>query len=181
MDTNTNAPEDQNAVQLENGPGTPTLYGPGTPTPTAVAAGGRKIDANAYFLWVDSAGGTTSFDNVVCLINFNFAGTTATNDASTMCGPDSSAGDVSSTITFNGQILLDADTGFVSAPDIFDLWENKNTIGWKIGKATPISGDMTKTGQGYFSAYGENYDNGQKGAFSGTIAVAGDITQTITP
>jgi hypothetical protein len=140
----------------------------------------RKIDANTYFLFIDPAGGT-AYDNVVCLINFSFAGTTATNDAGTMCGPDSSPGDITSTVTFTAQTFLVPDTGDTSAPDIFPLWQAKTNIGWKIGPATPTSGDMVKTGEGYFSAYGETYDNGQKGQFSGTIAVAGDVTQTVTP
>ena len=141
----------------------------------------HKIDANTYLLAIDSTGVGTTYDNVVCLINFNLGGTTETNDASTMCGPDSSPGDTSATIPFTAQTLLSAATGKTSAPDIFDLWQNKTDFAWKIGPVTPASGDMVKKGSGYFSAYGENYDNGQKGQFSGTITVAGSITQTVTP
>lgn len=140
----------------------------------------KKIAANTYFLFVDPAGGST-YSDLLCLINFNFAGTTASNDSSTMCGPDSSAGDISSTITFNGQTILDPTTGEISGADIFELWQDKTSFGWKIGPVTPATGDLVKEGSGYFSAYGENYDNGQKGQFNGTIAVAGYITQTITP
>jgi hypothetical protein len=137
-----------------------------------------KIDANSYFLFVDPAGGV-SYKDVVCLINFSFAATTTMNDASTMCGPDTSPGDQSSTIPFTGQTMLSPDTGRTSAASLFTVWQDKTLVGWKIGKATPATGDMTKTGQGYLSAYGENYDNGQKGQFSGTITVAGDVTQAI--
>lgn len=139
-----------------------------------------KIEANSYFLFIDPAGGT-AYDNVVCLINHSFAGTTETNDASSMCGPDSSPGDTSATIPFTGFTMLDPATGEISAPDIFTLWQDKTNFAWKIGKATPETGDMTKTGTGYLSAYGENYDNGQKGQFSGTITVTGPVTQTVTP
>src|SRR4249919_3463705 len=134
-----------------------------------------KIDANTYFLFVDDTGGTT-YSDVLCLVNFSFAGTTATNDAGTMCGPDSSPGDLSSTVTFTAQTITDPATGEVSGAEIFTAWQNKVSVGWKIGPATPASGDIVKTGEGYFSAYGENYDNGQKGAFNGTIAVQGLVT-----
>ncbi len=139
-----------------------------------------KITANTYLLLIDPAGGT-SYKTVVCLTAHSFSGTTETNDASSFCGPDSSPGDLSSTITVSGFTELVPGTGEVSAPGIFDLWQDKTNFGWKIGPVTPVVKDMVKTGKGYFSAYGENYDNGQVGAFSGTITVTGDITQTITP
>jgi len=138
-----------------------------------------KITKDSYFLFIDPLGGT-AYKNVVCLTTFNFAGTTTMNDASTMCGPDTSPGDRSATIAFNGQTMLSPMTGDISAPNIFPLWDDETLVGWKIGKATPTTGDMTKTGQGYLSAYGETYDKGQKGAFSGTITVAGDVDQTVT-
>src|SRR3982751_6774696 len=133
MDQNTNPPQEGQTIQ-----------GP-TATPTAGGTA-AKIPKNTYFLFLDPAGGT-SYDNVVCLVNFNFAGTTATNDAGTMCGPDSSPGDLSSSVTFSGQTFLNPVTGEISAPDIFDLWNASTTVGWKIGPATGTSGDMIKEGQ----------------------------------
>jgi hypothetical protein len=140
----------------------------------------RKITGNSYLLFIDPAGGT-SYDLVVCLLNFSLAATTASNDASSFCGLDSTPGDQSATIPFTAQTLLDPDDADQdSAPTVFDLWQDKTTIGWKIGPVTATGGDMTKTGQGFFSAYGENYDNNAVGQFSGTISVKGDITQTVT-
>jgi len=139
----------------------------------------RKITANSYLLSIDGTGGTT-YDNIVCLLNHSFSGTTETNDSSTFCGPDSSPGTVSSSIALTAVTMLVADTGHTSAPDIFTLWQDKTVFSWEIGPATPVSGDMVKTGMGYFSAYGESYDEGQFGQFSGTITVSGEVTQTIT-
>lgn len=161
MDQNTNAPQ-----SAEINP--------------AAAGTGVFIPANSYFLLIDPAGGT-NYNNVMCLLNFAFAGTTAVNDDSTMCGPASSPGNSTSTIPFTGKTFLKPGTGNISAPDVFTLWQNKTTFGWKIGKATPASGDFTKTGTGFLSADGETYDNGTTPGFSGTISVTGPITQTLTP
>jgi len=139
----------------------------------------RKITANSYLLSIDPLGGT-SYDNIVCLLNHAFSLTTETNDSSTFCGPDSSPGTTSSNVTFTAVTMLVADTGHTSAPDIFDLANAKTVFSWEIGPATPASGDMVKTGMGYFSAYGESYDEGQFGQFSGTITVSCEVTQTIT-
>jgi hypothetical protein len=149
-------------------------------TPAATAIVKKKIPGNSYFLFIDPAGGT-AYSDVLCLVNFSFAGTTASNDASSMCGPDVSPGDVTSTVTFTGQTILDPGTGEISGAEIFTLWQDKENFGWKIGPATAASGDIVKTGTGFLSAYGENYDMGQVGVFNGTIAVTGLVGQTITP
>jgi hypothetical protein len=143
------------------------------------AATGTKIPANSYFLLIDKTGVGTTYDNVMCLINFSFDASSAVNDDSTMCGPDNSAGVQTATIPFTGKTFIVPGTGAISAPDIFTIWQNKSTVAWKIGKATPTTGDMTKTGKGFLSAYGEAYDTNATGNFSGTINVTGPITQAI--
>jgi hypothetical protein len=145
------------------------------------AATGTKIPANSYFLLIDKTGVGTTYDNVMCLINFSFDASSAVNDDSTMCGPDNSAGVQTATIPFTGKTFIVPGTGAISAPDIFTIWQNKTTIAWKIGKATPTTGDMTKTGKGFLNAYGEAYDTNATGNFSGTITVTGPITQAIAP
>jgi len=146
-----------------------------------LAATGTKIPANSYFLLIDKTGAGTTYDNVMCLINFSFDASSAVNDDSTMCGPDNSAGVQTATIPFTGKTFLVPGTGAISAPDIFTLWQNKSTLAWKIGKATPTTGDITKTGKGFLNAYGEAYDTNATGNFSGTITVTGPITQAIAP
>lgn len=140
----------------------------------------QKITANTYFLFIDPAKGT-DYSNIMCLVNFNFSGTTGTNDASSMCGADITAGDITATIPFTAQMITDPQTGEISAPDIFNLWQNRDDFSWKIGRAVPQPTDFTKAGDGFLSAYGENYDLNAVGQFSGTISVKGAISQTITP
>lgn len=138
----------------------------------------RKIRKNTYLLFIDPAGGT-AYELIVCLNNFTFNGTTAVNDASSMCGPDSSPGDISSSISLDAQFMIDPDTGNTSAADCFDLWQNSKIFTWKIGKAVPEVDDVTKEGSGYFSAYTETHTKDGVSGFTGTITVSGDITQTI--
>lgn len=173
MDQNFNAPQDT-APQYQEDP----VYI--DPLEAGQVAAANFIPANSYFLLIDPAGGT-AYKDVMCLINFSFAGTTAVNDDSTMCGPASSAGNITSTITFTGKTFLSPGTGKISTPDFFTLWQNRTTFGWKIGKATPTTGDYVKSGTGFLSAEGETFDNGVTPGFSGTISVTGPITQTITP
>lgn len=140
-----------------------------------------KIGKNTYFLWIDPAGGT-NYKLVVCLNNFSFNGTTAVNDASSMCGPDSSPGDISSSISLDAQFMINEDDNTeVAAADAFSLWQDSTTFGWRIGRAAAdiISGDVTKTGSGYFSAYTETHTKDGVSGFTGTITVAGEVTQTI--
>jgi len=138
----------------------------------------EKIGSSTYFLFIDPLGGT-AYSNVVCIENFDISGSVGTTDASTMCGPDSEPGDISASISLTAQTLLNPDTEEISAPDLFDLFNNKTTFSWKIGKAIPGATDFTKTGDGYFSAYGEQYSKDSKGKFTATITVAGSIVQTI--
>lgn len=138
----------------------------------------RKIEKATIFLFIDPAGGT-DYSNVVCLENFSFSRSVATVDASTICGPDSSPGDITGSVNMAGQTFLEPDSGKISAPDLFDLIENKETFSWKISPAVPVNGDMIKTGNGYFSSYQEDYNFSDNGKFSATISIAGNVTQTI--
>jgi len=137
----------------------------------------RKIDSSTYFLFIDPAAGT-DWALMVCLNNFNFNMSVAVNDASSMCGPDSSPGDVSYTIGLDAQYMLEPDSGRTSAADIFNLTQDKTSFTWKIGKAVPDAGDITKTGSGFFSAYAETHTKDGVSGFTGTISGKGEVVQT---
>lgn len=139
----------------------------------------RSITAKSVLLYIDPAGGT-DYSNVVCLTSHDFSLSNTTNSTTTYCGTSSSPGDRTTQINLSGQTLLDPLSGKVSAPDLFDLANNQTTFSWKISPAIPAAGDMVKTGNGYFSAYAEQYSATAEGAFSGTIAIDGDVTQVIS-
>lgn len=140
----------------------------------------RKIKPSDYLLYIDPNGGT-SYSNVVCLESFDLSASVGTTEASTMCGPDSAPGDITASISGTGQTLLDPDTGKISAPDLFDLLQDKSDFSWKIQRAggNSVAGDFSKSGDGYFSQYSENYTKDANGKFGFTIAVKGEMTQVI--
>jgi len=137
-----------------------------------------KIQPKQYFLFMDEEGGT-DYKTIVCLLDHTFSSNIAVNDASSMCGPDSAPGDQTSNISLNGQLVLDPEADEISAASIFELHQNKTTIGWKIGRGVPEAGDVTKEGTGFFSAYTETSNKDNVTTFTAQISVKGLITQTI--
>lgn len=137
----------------------------------------RKITSKTQFLFIDPAAGT-DYLVVSCLNSVNYNLSVAVQDASSYCGPDQSAGDITSTIGLDAQYLLDPDIDKISAAGIFTLAQDKTTFSWKIGPAVPEAGDITKNGLGFFSAYAETHSKDTVSGFTGTIAVKGETTQT---
>lgn len=137
-----------------------------------------KIAGSEYWLMIDPDNGT-NYSNLVCITDHNLSGSNATNSSTTYCGSFSAPGDQTQSLGFNGLIVKDPETGEISAPDLFTLFQNRTPFAWKYGALIPTAGDITKTGHGYFSAYGENFSASDFGKMSGTIAVDGPITQTI--
>jgi hypothetical protein len=136
-----------------------------------------NISGGTYWLYIDPAGGS-NFSNIVCLTDHSFTINNTTSTRQTYCGTKSNPGDQTQSISLNGEIMTDADTGDVSAPDIFSLVQNKTTFTWKISPETVGADDFVKTGSGYFSAYTENYTAADVAKFSATISVDGNVTQT---
>lgn len=139
----------------------------------------RKINGKDIILMVDPAGGT-AYSTIVCLTSNSKKLTTAILDAATKCGPDSQAGTQTVTIDFTGSVAVDPDAERISEGDLYPLWKDSTTIGWKIGPAVPVEGDVSYTGTGFISDLSDTYDmNGA--TFTGTIAASGTPTQEVTP
>lgn len=139
----------------------------------------RIVNGKDILLFIDPAGGT-DYKTVVCLTSNSKKLTTAIVDAATKCGPDSKAGTQTVSVDFTGSVAVDPDADKVSEADLYPLWKNSTTIGWKIGPAVPVAGDVSYTGIGFISDLGDTYDmNGA--TFTGTIAVSGTPTQDIEP
>ncbi|HZW66943.1 MAG TPA: hypothetical protein VFF23_14715, partial [Hanamia sp.] len=95
-------------------------------------------------------------------------------------GPDSQAGGQTVTVPFTGQVAVAPDAGEMVSADLEDLWNDSTPIGWKIGPAVPVDGDVIREGKGFISDLSDTYDmNGA--TFTGTIAVSGKPTKTIYP
>lgn len=139
----------------------------------------RKVNGKDILLFIDPAGGT-DYKTIVCLTSNSKKLATATLDAASKCGPDSSPGAQTISIDFTGQVVVSPDTGKVSEADLFTLWANSTQIGWKIGPAVPVEGDVIYEKQGFIADLSDTYDmNGA--TFTGTIAVSGTPVQTIYP
>lgn len=139
----------------------------------------RKVNGKDILLFIDPAGGV-DYKTVVCLTSNSKKLATATLDAASKCGPDTRPGAQTVSVDFAGQVVVAPDTGRVSEGDLFDLWKGTTNIGWKIGPAVPVDGDVIYTGQGFISDLSDTYDmNGA--TFTGTIGVSGFPVKTIYP
>ena len=139
----------------------------------------RKVSGKDVLLYIDPLGGT-SYDTVVCLTSQSFSSDTNVVDANSKCGPDQLPGTQNESIDFEGQQLIDPNTGKVSGADLYDLKQAQTTIGWKIAVASPTTGDVVKSGKGFISSISEDYGLEDPATFSGTITIKGLATQTIT-
>lgn len=139
----------------------------------------RKVNGKDILLFIDPAGGV-DYKTLVCLTSNGLNRTTSIIDAASKCGPDSQAGPQTISVPFAGQIMVDPDADKASEGDLHDLWVNSTTIGWKIGPAVPVDGDVIYEGTGFISDLSSTQDmNGA--TFTGTIAVSGTPTMTIYP
>lgn len=139
----------------------------------------RNINGKDILLFIDPLGGT-AYDTMVCLTSNGLVRNTAVETATSKCGVDSAPGEKTITIPFAGTIVFEPATGKTSSGDLHSLWEGDTTIGWQIGPATPVTGDVLYEGTGWISDLTETYDATGRATYTGTINVIGTVTQTVT-
>ena len=138
----------------------------------------RKVNGKDILLFIDPAGGT-SYKTLICLTDNSLARSTGIESANSKCGPDSGPGDKTQSISFSGQVVYEATTDLQSS-DLHALWSNSTDIGWKMGTATPATGDVVYSGNGWISELTESAPVNGRATFTGTISVTGDIVLTET-
>ena len=136
----------------------------------------RKISGNDVLLFIGTDGVT--YDTVVCLTSQSVTRATSEIEANTKCGPDKLAGTKTNAISFEGQIMLDPDSGRTSTDQLDDYWRNDTNIYWKMGEVVPTEGSVTYYGTGFISALDETYAQDAPSTFSGAIAPSGIINKT---
>src|SRR6187431_2882092 len=96
----------------------------------------RKITNNTILIML----GTTpdNLDTVVCLTSLKEDYTIDEVDASSFCGPDKTPGDIDGTMSFEGQHLLDPETGKISGHGLWEYFIGKTTLYFKMGPAVPV-------------------------------------------
>jgi hypothetical protein len=139
----------------------------------------RKIAGDDILLFIDPLGGT-DYDTIVCLTEQQFNRATTEIDAKSKCGPDKLPGAQNIELTFQGQIVYGPDSGNISESGLHTLWQNSTTIGWKLGKASPVTGDVTYSGTGFISRLNSAFAMDSPSTFDGSIGVYGSVTQTVS-
>lgn len=139
----------------------------------------REISGNDLLLFIDPAGGT-NFILIVCLNSNSIERTTNEIDAGSKCGPSLLPGVRTIKVNFEFIDVLDTTNMEVSESALHPLWQASTIISWKFGKVTPVAGDVTYTGVGFISSLSLTAAKNNPVTTTGTIAVQGDINQTVT-
>lgn len=139
----------------------------------------RKVSGDDMLLFIDPAGGV-DYSLVICLTSQSITRATSEIDARSKCGPDKQPGTQEIGVSFEGQVMFDPGTDRISEGDLHDLWAAKTTIGWKYGKATPVSDDVSYSGTGFISQLDSTAAQDETATFSGAIGIFGSITKTVT-
>ena len=138
----------------------------------------RKIENNITMLMISTDGGTT-YSTVICGTKIGRSLQAQEVESGTFCGPDKSIGDVTGNVSYEGQQMLDPDSGKVSGHNIFNLMVNKTAFDWKISPTTPVAGDIIESGQGFINSLDDTYQYNTQATFSFSIAIKGVPEQVI--
>ena len=136
----------------------------------------HKINGTDVLLFIGLDGNT--YETVICLTSQSVTRTTNAIDAKSKCGPDKIPGTQDNGVTFEGQIMADPASGYTSTDELDDHWRNKTTVYWKVGKAVPITGDVTYYGTGFIAKLDETFAQDAVATFAGEIGVYGTISKT---
>ncbi len=139
----------------------------------------HKVSGIDDLLFIDPANGT-DYDTVVCLTSNSFKAATNVIDAASKCGPDKLPGTQDFSIDLEAISLYDPTTGTVSEGDIYSLLANKTTVSWKMGKASPVTGDVTYAGSGFFSDFQRTSSDTDAVSFTASLQIKGTPTKTTT-
>lgn len=136
-----------------------------------------KVAGKNVLLLIDPAGGT-SYKTVICLTQNSFSLENAIIDAKSKCGPDNLPGAQTVTVDFSGQIVLSAATGKLGLFDLLELAQAVTTIGWKIARATPVTGDVEIVGTGFLASIKADWQDENPSTFTGSLGIYGSPTIT---
>lgn len=140
----------------------------------------HKIEAGSMYLFIDSTGIGTTYDQVVCGLSLSVEDSVGEIDASSQCGPDVRPGELNLNRSFEGQHLADESTGKISGANLRTLVLAKTRIAYKISELTPATGDEVETGFGFITSLSSNYSFTEVGTFSLSLKPSGTPTIVIT-
>jgi len=133
----------------------------------------------SILLFIDPLGGTT-YDTVVCLTNISRTNEVAVIEADSVCGANKQPGIVSFSIEAEAYHLQDPATGKLSGSDLRALMLAKTIVGYKVGPASPVTGDEVETGKAFIASLSDTYNYNEAASFSLTLQPVGTPTFAIT-
>jgi hypothetical protein len=141
-----------------------------------------KVSGRDYILLADITGSST-FLPVACLTSNSFTSTNDTIDATSKCG-NSFTPAPSFSQSFSGEGFAIDETGTPSKDSYQQLYAAhaaKTAFNMKMGKATPVAGDITYSGQVFISNFTVNAADKDDVKFTATFVVTTPpLTQTET-
>jgi hypothetical protein len=139
----------------------------------------HKPVAGTILLFIDPSGGT-SYDTVVCLTSVSRTNEVAVIEADSACGPSKETGILSFSIEAEAYHLQDPSSGKISGSDLRALMIAKTTVGYKVGPASPVTGDEVETGTAFIASISDTYTFNEAATFSITLQPKGTPTFAIT-
>lgn len=137
----------------------------------------RKITNNTILLFLGETAG--ALDTVVCLTSVTDNFTVDEVDATTICGPDKMAGELSGSVGFEGQHLLDPTTGKISGHGLWGWMVAKSILFFRIGPAIPAEDDVIKEGVCFITSLSNSYTLNAQSSFSGSLVIKGVPVESI--
>ena len=139
----------------------------------------RKVSGNDVLLFLDLSGGT-SYDLVVCLEQNSLNAATQIIDAKSKCGPDNLPGEQTFQVAFAGQVIYSPGVDRIGSALLFTALIDKTTVGWKMGRTSPVTGDVTYTGTAFVAKLDQTFSGSEPAKFSVELGIYGTPTQTVT-
>jgi hypothetical protein len=141
-----------------------------------------EIRGREWLLLIDADGNNTYLP-AACLTDVTFSSELDEIDANSKCGNKTLAGDVFTQEITAEAIAIDQ-TGTPTKESYSALYTyhvNKTLLPFKIGKASPVSGDIVYSGSGYIFSWELSTPDNDKATFSITIKPKEPtITQAVT-
>lgn len=139
----------------------------------------HDLQGQDWVLLIDIAGGTAA-TAIVCLKSITFNSERGEIDGSSFCGQSVLPGLSNENIDYDAFVSYDPGGTKASGAEIYEAFQGKDRISWKITRVTPVTGDPVKSGFGFVLSHNETYTLNEVTGFSGKIKIDGDVTQVIT-
>lgn len=128
----------------------------------------RFVEAASIFVTIALDG--QSEKTVYCLVSITRNYTTNMTDAASICNPsDKSPGVQDISVDMSLQRVWEPTASHYSEKFLHDAWADKSLITYTVGPASPVTGDLVETGEGYITSVTKNDNATDRGTMDITI------------